>query len=218
MYCFRNVVVFVSVLVQTGCHSEDDAGLLQSHGQQFRNLIMAESDKEVMGSGNPTLDKIHDEAMRYSLPAGKTWAEWHNDWNEEIKENNERIREHQARRAAIWNEFEAKFRAQQAQEKKWYPNITDFPGVCVGGKNTNECPAGCTFIENCAQCELAAKEAGYHYRAKIPGPTFVSPRGCFLNKKRFKHPSPYGQGQVRCNAQNRQGAKKKINIVCMKKV
>jgi len=75
-----------------------------------------------------------------------------------------------------------------------------------GEENTNECPAGCTFVDDCAQCELAAKAFGHPYsEAPIPAGS-PRPRGCFRNKKWL----------IKCNWENPQGAKKGKYPICKK--
>jgi len=75
-----------------------------------------------------------------------------------------------------------------------------------GTVNTNECPAGCTFVDNCAQCELAAKSWGKKYSTEPFPAGSPRPRGCFRNRKFL----------IKCNSGNPEGPYKGKYPICQK--
>lgn len=80
------------------------------------------------------------------------------------------------------------------------------PCPVEGKVNTNECPAGCTFVDNCAQCELAAKHWGKTYSTEPFPEGSPRPRGCFRNRKFL----------IKCNAGNPEGPYKGKYPICQK--
>jgi len=64
-----------------------------------------------------------------------------------------------------------------------------------GKANTNECPPGCTFVDNCAQCELAARSWGKTYSTAPAKAGDPRPRGCYRNRKHL----------FKCNTANPEG-------------
>jgi len=71
-----------------------------------------------------------------------------------------------------------------------------------GKAGTNVCPEGCTFVDNCEQCEFAAGVWKKDYsKAPWPAGSGARPQGCFRNRKfnvkcnKFEPGSKYPSGQ-----------------------
>jgi len=75
-----------------------------------------------------------------------------------------------------------------------------------GKRGSNDCPAGCGHVENCAQCKLAARVWKKKYDTKPWPRGSPRPTGCFRNKK-FK---------IKCNDKGPFGGYKGKWPICMK--
>jgi len=91
------------------------------------------------------------------------------------------------------------------------------PCPVTGEEGSNECPPGCTYVDDCGQCELAAKEWKDEFNAKYssqPWPASRRPEGCFRNRKWKLKCNPHLPGSFYENNEPKVGGYKGKWLIC----
>jgi len=98
----------------------------------------------------------------------------------------------------------------QVSVAKHKVNATDgcgpVPSICPeeGKQKTDDCPVGCSHIESCEQCELAAQHWGRKFETSPWPHGHQRPTGCFRNRK----------WKIKCNDKGPFGPKKGKWPIC----